>query len=120
MRRAEHLRAGSPSDVVLDDEVPRIHVRLRTDPDVVADDRRAVEASLNVGLGADEDAVADLEGLEMLEPGAAADLQAVSASACGGSPDATAHHDVNRPLTRGESRIELDECRRAVRGSQRV
>ena len=63
---------------------------------------------------------AKLEGLEMLESGAAADLQAVSASACGGAPDTAAHHDVNRSLADGEPRVELDERGGAVRGSKRV
>ena len=72
---------GPQPDVVLEDEVARVHVGLRTDPDVIADDRRAVEAPLDVGLRADEHAVADLERLEVLEADAAADLQSVAAAA---------------------------------------
>src|SRR5262245_33532940 len=44
--RAEHLCPGPPPDVVLDDEISGIHVRLRSNPDVVANDRRAVKAAL--------------------------------------------------------------------------
>ena len=43
----EHLRARAPADVVLDDEVARVEVGLRPDPDVVADDAGAVEAALD-------------------------------------------------------------------------
>ena len=72
--RAEHLRARTPAHVVLEDEVPRVHVRLRTDPDVIADDRSAIEAALDIGLRADEYTVAELERFEVLEPDMAANL----------------------------------------------
>ena len=65
--------------------------------------RRAVEAALDVGLRADEDAVADLEGLEMLEADAAADLQAVAAAPRRRAPDAAAHHGVERLRRRSRS-----------------
>ena len=38
VRRAEHLGARSPADVLLDDQVAGVEIRLRADPDVVADD----------------------------------------------------------------------------------
>ena len=70
------LAPGPQPTIVLEDQIARVEIGLRADPDVVADDAGAVEAALDIGLRADEDAVADLEGLEMLEAGAAADLQA--------------------------------------------
>ena len=75
----------------------------------VADDARAVEPALDVGLRADEHAVADLERLEMLEPDAAPDLQPVAAAPCGGPPDAAAHQRVQVAVARCEAPVELDE-----------
>ena len=108
MSGAEHLRARTPSDVLLEDQIPGIHVRLRTDPDVIADDRRAIEAALDVGLCPDEHAVAELERFEVLEPDAAADLETVAAAASGGAPDAAAHHDVDRAVADREACVQLD------------
>jgi len=46
----------------------RVEVALGADPDVMADLVAAVEAPLDEGLAADEDAFADLEGLGCLKP----------------------------------------------------
>src|SRR2546427_2888156 len=95
MSRAPWRRA--PADVVLDDEVPRVEVALRSDPHVVPDDARPVEAPLQVRLCADEDAVANLEGLEMFEPDALPDLQARADPPRDRAPDDRPHrriHDV--------------------------
>ena len=66
---AQHLGARTPADKVFDDQVARVEKGLRADPDIVADHAGAIEAALDIGLGADEDALADLESLRVLEPG---------------------------------------------------
>ena len=67
MGGTKHLGAGSPADIVLKHKVARVEIGLRADPDVVANLAGAVEAALNIGLGANEDAGADLKRLGMLE-----------------------------------------------------
>src|SRR5262245_5700927 len=116
--RAEHLRTRPPADVVLEDQIAGVEVRLRSDPDVVADDARPVVAPLDVGLRADEHRVADLGAIEVLEAGAGADDQAVAGRARRGAPDRAPHHDVDRPLARYEAGVELDEPRVAVLRTQ--
>ncbi len=71
-------------------QIAGIEVALRADPDVVADHAASVESTLEVGLCADEHAVADLEGLQVLEADAAADLHAVA------EPPATARQMARR------------------------
>ncbi len=48
VRRAQDLRAGSPADGLLDDQVAGVEIALRTDPDVIADHAAAVEAALQI------------------------------------------------------------------------
>src|SRR5262245_12918547 len=74
MSRAQHFCPGAPANVVLEGQIAGVEVRLRANPNVIADDCRPVVASLNVGLRADEDTVADLERLQVLEAYATADL----------------------------------------------
>ena len=70
---------------------------------MIADDRRTVEAALDIRVGADEHAVSEHERLEVLEPDAAADVQSMSAPASRGAPDAATHHDVEGAVASGEA-----------------
>src|SRR2546426_4841799 len=119
VRRAEDLRAGTPADVVPEDQIARVEVGLRPNPDVIADDAGAVEPALDVCLRADEHGVADLGAIEVLEAGAWADDEAVTDRTGGGAPDGAPHHDVEMPLAEGESRVQLDEALIAVLRAQR-
>jgi hypothetical protein len=59
----QYLRAGPPTHVVFDDKTSRVKVALWANPNVVTNPTRAVNATLNVRLGANEHAIADLESL---------------------------------------------------------
>ena len=48
MPGAEHFRAWSPADVLLDDQIARVEVALRPNPRVVADQTSTVEAALEL------------------------------------------------------------------------
>ena len=114
------LRARTPSDVVLQDEVARIQIALRTDPAVIADHATAAHAPLDERVLADEDAVADLEGLWMRRDRAAADAHAVAkASATArATPHAASARRVGR---RRQARGVTASCstRRAISNASR-
>jgi hypothetical protein len=74
----------------------------------------AIVAALNVGLGADEDAAADLEGFGMLEAYAAADLQPRAALARASLPDRLAHEGIDKAITGGENGRRARSGRRPI------
>src|SRR5260370_1233001 len=94
MRRAQHPGAGSPADVIFENEIACVEISLRSDPDVIADPRRAVKAPLNIGLGANEDAVADFERLQVFETHSTANLHAVAEFPRDCPPERPAHEGV--------------------------
>jgi hypothetical protein len=73
------------------------------DPDAVADGASAVEAPLQIRLGADDHAVAQLEGLEVLEADSTANVQRTSHAARQGTEEHPAHHGVEIAITMGEA-----------------
>src|SRR5437660_5452687 len=115
---AEHLRARAPAHVVLEHEVARVHVRLRSDPHVVADPAGAIEPALDVRLGADEDAGADLERLQVLEADAGPDAHPVAEPPAGGPPDGAPHHRVELAVARREARVQVEQAEQVVAGPQ--
>jgi hypothetical protein len=75
--RAENFRAGSPANVILELQTPRIEISLRANPNMIADFAGTIETSLKHRLGANENSVAELHGLRMLEDNSRADLKAM-------------------------------------------
>src|SRR5687768_2206204 len=94
MSGPQHLGTRTPADGVLDHKVPRVEIRLRADPGVVANLATAVEAALDDRLLSDEDAAADRERFRVLEHDAARDLHAVAEGAGERAEDRAAHHCV--------------------------
>src|SRR4029077_10199308 len=86
-----------------------VEVALRAYPDVVPDAAEAVEAALDVRLGADEDSVPDLERLEVLEAGPGADLDAVPEGGGACAPYDASHHGVEGALALGEAGVEVEQ-----------
>ena len=98
-----------PPHVLLDDQVARVEVALWTNPGVIADDAPAIEAALNVGLFADEHAVADTERLGMLEHGVAADADAVAELARQRAPGGAAHQRVEVRVARAKTGRKVEQ-----------
>src|SRR5205814_10416437 len=90
-------------------QVACIEIALRTDPGVIADDATAARASLDEGLLADEDAVADLECLWMRGDGATTDPHPVTEPASQRAPDRAAHLLVMLGLAHRMARRELQQ-----------
>ena len=77
---------------------------------MVPDDARSVEPALEVGLCADEDAAANLEGLEMLEPDTFADLQTGADAPRDRAPDDRPHRRVHDVVAMQVAGILLDQA----------
>src|SRR5665213_3401335 len=83
MRRAKNLRAGTPADIVFENEIACVKIGLRADPYVITNPTRAVVTTLNHCLSADEDSIPEHHAFGMLYDDSRTDLQGV--------PDGLAH-----------------------------
>jgi hypothetical protein len=116
--RTEHLGSGSPANVILDDEIARVEVTLRTDPGMVADDAPAIETPLDERLFADEDAVANLEGLGMLRKSPSPDADTVTEAAAERPPDRATHAGAGVAVGQRMLARELEQFLAGMTGSQ--
>ena len=100
--------------MIFNDEMPRIKIRLRPDPHMIADFCNSIEAPLNVRLCPDENSVTDLERLQVFEPDAAANPDTVAKSARNDPPDGAAHQIVQFSIARREAGIVFQKASRRV------
>ena len=117
MLGSEYPCPGAPSDVILENKVASVEVALRTDPDVISNDTSTVEATLDVRLGPDEDRVADLKRLDVLEAHGGPYLHPVSELFGGCAPDGPSQHLVEWPIA-VEPRVQLDQAAELVGPSE--
>jgi hypothetical protein len=120
MNGPENPGRRSPSDVLFEDQVPRIKICLRSDPRPRADDTRAVDTPLNHRLVSDKHAVADVERLRMPKQHAPADDDAVPEPARQRTKHDAAHEAIERALAVRESSIEFHQGGRVGRRAQVV
>src|SRR5450631_3635016 len=64
---AQHLCSRSPTNVVFDNQVPRIEIGVGSDPDMAADLASSIKASLNHCLRPDKDRVTEFHSFRMLD-----------------------------------------------------
>ncbi len=102
-------RSGSHSNVVLEDEVARIEIALRSDPDVIANPARAIEAALDERLGSDEDVIPDLKRLEVLEANTWTDSHTVPEASTRRTPNRAAHQRIEVAVGGREARVQPDQ-----------
>jgi hypothetical protein len=81
---------------------------------VISDPAAPIEPALDVGLAADEDTVAYLERLWVLEAHSGLDAQAGPAAPGECQPEDATHRRVERTVPMDESAIELDQALPAV------
>ena len=74
-----------------------------------ADDAAAVETALDIALGADEHAIAELARIEVLEARASVDPQVPAGTLGGRSPDGAAHQRFEGAIAGHKAAVEVDE-----------
>src|SRR6185437_15023942 len=94
--------------------MPGVEISLRADPHAISNPRGPVESALDIGLCADEHAIADLECLKMFEADGRADTHSVAEFPGDRSPDRAAHQGVEFSFAIREPVILLDQRFRAV------
>jgi len=112
---AKHLGARSPADTILDHQIARVEIGHRPDPDIVADHAGTVEASLDIGLGANKHAIADFECFRMLETGTACNLQSCAATSRDRLPDGFSHQSIDDTVPGRKSTVELNQAGTPIR-----
>lgn len=109
MRGTEDFGSWTPSYVVFEHEVASIEVGMGTDPNMIADTAGAIEASLDHGLGADEDGVAEFHCLRMFDDDFGADLESVASGAAHGTKDDAAQLGLERAFLTAISGIQGEQ-----------
>ncbi len=115
MGRSQNFRTGSPANIVLQDQLPSIEVGLRTNPNVIAYLAGSIETALNHYLRSDENTVAKLHRLRMLQDHAHSHLEIVSRSAAHRAQEHPAHECIERALPHPEASEEREHLLRRVR-----
>jgi hypothetical protein len=95
--------------MIPDDQAAGIQINLRSNPNVIANLGRPVVAPLYIRLRSDKNSIADLEGIEVLEPDTALDHHAVPEAARDGTPQGSAHETVDFPVAMREARPLLEQ-----------
>jgi len=110
----QHLGARTPTHIIFNDKVPRIKIRLRSNPHMIANFSRSIETPLKVRLCPDENPVADFESLQVFKPDAGTDPDPIAEFARYRSPDGPAQEPVQFSIAIRKSRIMLQESGRRV------
>src|SRR5690554_2264297 len=76
---SEDFGAGAPAAMIAEDQVARVEVAVRSDPDLVADDDAAVEPAVDDDALADRAAASELEPLAMADRDVRADTESMAA-----------------------------------------
>src|SRR5215467_15029798 len=96
--RTQDLRAWPPANVVLKNNVARIEISVRTDPDVITDFAGAIVTSLDHRLSTDKHRVAELHRLRMFKYHAGTNLKIITDRLAKRSHRNPAHHAVEHAL----------------------
>jgi hypothetical protein len=87
---------------------------------MVADATGAVESTLDIRAGANEYTVADLHRLDVFEADPGTDGHTVPKGARGGAPYDSPHHAVELGIRHREARVDLEQPRQLVSGTEVV
>jgi hypothetical protein len=77
--------------MILNDEMTRIEVCLRTDPNVIAYLSNSIKTALNIGLSSNKNSVSDLESFHVCEVNTPANPNTVAKFLCESSPNGSTH-----------------------------
>ena len=107
--RTQDFSPRPPTDVLLHNQVTGVEIGLRADPYVIADDTAAVDPSLYIGLGANENPVADFEGLHVFKTDAAANAKPVSDPSRQRAPYRSPHQRVEVAVPQRKARVQFEQ-----------
>jgi hypothetical protein len=116
--RAQYFRSRAPAHIILQNELPRIEVSLRPNPNVIANFGNSINAPLNVRLCSDENTIPDLKRFQVLEADAAPDPYPVTKFSRNRSPDGATHKMIQLAIAICEPGIVFEKHCWRTTGSQ--
>lgn len=114
----KHLGARTPTHMIFNDQMPRIKIRLRSNPHMIANFSRSIETPLEVSLCPDENSVADFERFQVFKSDAGTDPDPIAEFARHRPPDDPAQEAVQFSIAVRKSRVMLQESGRRVTASK--
>jgi hypothetical protein len=107
--RTKDLGPRTPPHEIAELQVARVEEGLGAYPDTIAHDASTIEPPLQTGLGADDHAVAQVEGLEVLEDNSTADVKPLADVSRQRVEEHATHHGVEIAITLSEAREQLEK-----------